>query len=74
MKYVNGLSKNSTKPIGAELVEQTLKDNDENFLQWYAKLIDMQLIALENLGEVVGVCQAVHLLRRLSRSTRRRQQ
>jgi hypothetical protein len=32
MKYVSGLSKNSTKPIGAELVEQTLKDNDKNLL------------------------------------------
>jgi hypothetical protein len=59
LNYVNGLSKNSTKPIDAGLVEQTLKDNDGNFLQLCAKLIEMQLIALENLDEVVGVCQAV---------------
>jgi hypothetical protein len=62
VNYVNGLPKNGTKPVDAGSVEQTLKENDGDFLQLCAKLIDMQLIALENLDEVVGVCQAVFVV------------
>jgi hypothetical protein len=57
--YINCLPGHGTKTIDAKLVEQTLKENNGNFLRLCATLIDMQLIALENLDEVVGICRAV---------------
>jgi hypothetical protein len=57
--YINNLPRKGTKTIDAKLVEQTLKENNGNFLRLCATLIDMQLIALENLDEVVGICRAI---------------
>lgn len=57
--YVDGLPSNGAKSLAAAFIEQTLKDNDGDFLQLCAKLVDEKFIALENLDEVVGLCRAV---------------
>lgn len=57
--YIAGLPSNGAKSLEAAFVEQILKDNDGDFLQLCAKLVDEKCIQLENLDEVVGLCRAI---------------
>lgn len=60
MSYLNTLPKDSSSgPVDYDLVEKALNDSKGNFLHLCALFVNEQLLAIETLDHVVGLCKAV---------------
>lgn len=57
--HVNEGVKEGAKQLKAEFVKQTLKDNDGNFLSLCVTLVEEKYIALDNINDITGLCNAI---------------
>ena len=59
VNYVNNVLKKGAKSLTTDYVKQVLRENDGNFFQLCATLVDEKYITLESLDEVVGLCKTI---------------
>jgi hypothetical protein len=58
--YVKQVYKKNTKPVTSDYIKKVLQDTNADLLQVCARLVDGDLISLQDMDNVAGLCKMIH--------------
>lgn len=59
INYINKVLKKGAKPLTADFLKETLKDNDGSILHLFSALVAEKYVALDDLTEITGLCRTI---------------